>query len=256
MTTHNCLGDFQALHNQCLEEKRPDTAGPTRVYPSNPQELGAAWLQKVYGQDCLPGKQVPMAAWMNKVACRSTNKMLQSSQVAKSSTPTMADEKTNKELLQELLAEHEKPAQVTFATQGTGSTESLAQQRPVATPQATLLSQANAEPLLREAKKVPSNDADKVPASNCKSKDLEAMEEEAFQQLQKIAKGKGMKRPARKMDMAAASQCSQAESSSKGQGQACSQSKSQDRVQEKGQSKGWVPSQDNLAQPSGAKVLE
>ena len=207
MTIHNCLNDFQALHKQCLAEMKEPPAAPIRVYPSNPQDLGATWLQQVYGQDSLPGKQVPMAAWLQKVACRSSNKMLQGSQVAKGSkTDTIAEEKTAKEMLQELLAKHEKPAQVTFATSGTCSTESLAQQRPVATPQASVLSNANEKHLLPEEQKVPSNDVDQVPGTNSKSKakDLEAMEEEAFNQLQEKPKVKGMKRPASKMDMAAA----------------------------------------------------
>jgi len=138
MTIHNCLADFQALHSQRLETMHSQTHGP-RTYPSNPQEMGTTWIQKVYGTDCLPNKQAPMAVWMSKVACRPTNKMLQTGQVARGTTPAMCDEKTSKELLQELLlAKHDKSAHVNFATGGPCSSHSLAEQRPVATPQATL----------------------------------------------------------------------------------------------------------------------
>ena len=137
MTIHNCLADFQALHSQCLETMHRQTQGP-RTYPSNPQDMGTTWIQKVYGTDCLPNKQAPMAVWMSKVACRPTNKMLQTGQVARGTTPAMCDGKTSKELLQDLLAKHGKSAKVNFATGGPCSSHSLAEQRPVATPQATL----------------------------------------------------------------------------------------------------------------------
>ena len=61
MTIHTCLADFQALHNQCLGTMCSQAGGP-KTYPSNPQEMGATWIQKVYGTDSLPNKQVPMAA--------------------------------------------------------------------------------------------------------------------------------------------------------------------------------------------------
>lgn len=201
MTIHNCLADFQALHSQCLETMNRQTQGP-RTYPRNPQDMGTTWIQQVYGTDCLPNKQVPMAAWMNKVACRSTNKMLQTGQVARGSTHAMCDEKTSKDLLQELLAKHDKSAQVNFATGGPCSSHSLAEHRPVATPQATLFAD-HGEPKLPEAEKTHEN----TPSldSRAKPPNLQAMEDDAFKQLQK-GKCKAMKRPASKMDLAAASQ--------------------------------------------------
>ena len=82
--------------------------------------------------------------------------MLQTSQVARGTTHAMCDEKTSKELLQELLAKHDKSAQVNFATGGPCSSHSLAEHRPVATPQATLFAD-HGEPKLPEAEKTHEN---------------------------------------------------------------------------------------------------
>ena len=198
MVIHSCLNDFQALHNQCLSTMHPQIAGP-QTYPSNPMELGATWLQKVYGQDLPSTKMVPLAAWMNKVACRSTNKKLQGDTKPSSSTTPRGDEKTTNDLLQELLARHDKSAQVAFATQGSCTTQSLEAQRPLATPQATLFL-PKVDQGLPEPKPASGEDVAEAPESAPKTTNLEAMKKEAFNKLQKDGQRSTMKRPASKMD--------------------------------------------------------
>ena len=141
---------------------------------------------------------------MNKVACMSTNKMLQTGHIAKSSRPTTSDEKTTKELLQELVAKHDKPAQVSFVTGGPCSSNTIAGHRPVATPQATLFPEPEKQ-LVPAAREACQNDAAPPPESNGKPATLKAMEEEASNQLQK-GRAKALNKPASKIAIGAACQ--------------------------------------------------
>ena len=198
MVIHSCLADFQSLHTQCLSTMHQQIAGP-KTYSSNPVEMGTTWLQKVYGEELPSTKQVPLAAWMNKVACRSTNKKLQVDKQATSSTSTKGGEKTTNDLLQELLAKHDKSACVAFATQGQCSSQSLATQRQIATPQSTLFV-PKVEAQLPVTKTVTTNEPAPAEQSATEPKNLESMEQEAFNKLQKLANTRNMKRPASKLD--------------------------------------------------------
>lgn len=183
MVIHSCLADFHSLHTQCLSTMHQQIAGP-KTYPTNPVEMGATWLQKVYGEELPSTKQVPLAAWMNKVACRSTNKKRQVDKQATSSTSTKGGEKTTNDLHQELLAKHDKSACVAFATQGQCSSQSLATQRQIATPQSTLFV-PKVEAELPVTTQVTTKEPAPAKQSATEPKSLEPMEQEAFNKLQK-----------------------------------------------------------------------
>lgn len=292
MVIHSCLADFQSLHTQCLSTMHQQIAGP-KTYPSNPVEMGTTWLQKVYGEELPSTKQVPLAAWMNKVACRSTNKKLQVDKQATSSTSTKGGEKTTNDLLQELLAKHDKSACVAFATQGQCSSQSLATQRQIATPQSTLFV-PKVEAELPVTKTVTTNEPAPAEQSATQPKNLESMEQEAFNKLQKLANTRNMKRPASKLDakspcpaqkgkapaaktkpaakakakVKAKAKAKTKASLQKGKGPGCSKCRGEQHGRPTLESQssfaktmpialqGRVPTQVNLVQPSGAKAVD
>ena len=67
--------DFQACHTGVAKGAAPSMA----MYPARPVDLGSNWLSKAYLENSQPlGKDVFIAPWMEKVAVRSTNSLLQS----------------------------------------------------------------------------------------------------------------------------------------------------------------------------------
>ena len=67
--------DFQACHTGVAKGAAPSMA----MYPAMPVNLGSNWLSKAYLENSQPlGKDVFIAPWMEKVAVRSTNSLLQS----------------------------------------------------------------------------------------------------------------------------------------------------------------------------------